>query len=215
MPWVLPCSVLAAFGTSPRSCSPWNLEFLPPDVKGMDGEGRGAAGPPPDRRDPPDAQRSAEVLLCRAARAPPLLSSSGFCLQGEREEEKSRLELSLHLLAELRAKCQITSDTAPKGRPSTPGAPLVSGGTCGDTGAAGRGRVGTWPDRGPAASPALAESQPQPQKLSLLRFPWKRGIFFSPKLSCVPALSARVEPRRQSPAGRCFLGGAAGALGRV
>lgn len=120
---------------------------------------------------------SALRCCCAELPEPPCSPSSSFCLQGEREEEKSRLELSLHLLAELRAKCQITSDTAPKGRARSLGASLISGGTDGGTG----GGAGSWTpafpreqrgemaDSGSLCLAWLAESQPQPQKLSSSR----------------------------------------------
>lgn len=146
---------------------------------------------------------------CAELPEPPCSPSHSFCLQGEREEEKSRLELSLHLLAELRAKCQITSDTAPKGRTRSPGAPLISGGTYGGTGSG----AGTWMPTFPRRAewgdgwlgvplPRLAGRIPTAApETFLLRFPWKRGIFFSPKLSCLPALSAQLEAPLPEPHG--------------
>lgn len=164
---------------------------------------------------------------CAELPEPPCSPSRSFCLQGEREEEKSRLELSLHLLAELRAKCQITSDTAPKGRTRSPGAPLISGGTYGGTGSG----AGSWTPAFPRRAewgdgwlgvplPRLAGRIPTAAPETFLRrFPWKRGIFFSPKLSCLPALSAQLEPLCQSPTGRWFGGscwfGWRGTFGRV
>lgn len=99
------------------------------------------------------------VLSLPGCQSPPALPAAAFAFG----EEKSRLELSLHLHApSCRAKCQIVSDTAQEGEMRSPGAPLAGVGTSRDAGSRAGSRAPAFPRErrggdawlgGPAALP--------------------------------------------------------------
>lgn len=122
---------------------------------------------------PVDPRHDAAGALPAGLPEPPCSSSSSFCLRGERKEEESRLELSLHLhtrVTELNVRSHLTQ----RGRgDKEPGVPLAEAGalmawaagpwvgTCPALGAE-RGQGQCW---GPCLV-RLAQSRLQPQKLS-------------------------------------------------
>lgn len=140
-----------------------------------------------------DTQRSAAGALLAGLPEPPCSPSSSFCLRGEREEEKSRLELSLHLHApSCRAKCQIAADTAREGETRSPGSSPSPGWAALGVRAVGlvaghqppagaeSGGTDARPALGSRCLAGLAQSQPQPQKLSSSRS-HGNGEFSSPQ----------------------------------
>lgn len=175
-PWGCPRGAAAALGSTGRrgphggALSPWLGSCCP-----WEGTARGArccrdTSRPPR---PVDPQHDAAGALLAGLPEPPCSSSSSFCLQGERKEEKSRLELSLHLhtrLTELNVRSHLTQRGRGDKEPSVPLAAVAAltaraaglrVGTCPALGAE-RGHGRCW---GPCLV-QLAQSWLQPQKLS-------------------------------------------------